>query len=75
MAKQKRQSKSAMPDTVGKPVIGQPTQAEIARRAHEIHVARGGVHGCDLDDWLQAERELQAGCTDAPPAGDGGTTS
>ena len=21
--------------------------------------ARGGVHGCELDDWLQAERELQ----------------
>jgi hypothetical protein len=20
---------------------------------------RGGIHGCDLDDWLQAERELQ----------------
>ena len=20
---------------------------------------RGGIHGCDPDDWLQAERELQ----------------
>jgi hypothetical protein len=20
---------------------------------------RGGIHGCELDDWLQAERELQ----------------
>jgi hypothetical protein len=20
---------------------------------------RGGIHGCDLDDWLQAEGELQ----------------
>ena len=25
----------------------------------EIHIERGGIHGCDLDDWLQAERELQ----------------
>lgn len=35
-----------------------PTLDEIHRRAHEIHVERGD-HGCDLDDWLQAERELQ----------------
>jgi hypothetical protein len=20
---------------------------------------RGGIHGCDLDEWLQAERELR----------------
>jgi hypothetical protein len=33
--------------------------AEIRQRAFEIHVKRGGIHGCDLDDWLQAERELQ----------------
>jgi hypothetical protein len=31
---------------------------EIARRAYEIFLARGGEPGRDLDDWLQAEREL-----------------
>ena len=36
-----------------------PTSAEIRERAFEIHLKRGGVHGCELDDWLQAERELQ----------------
>jgi hypothetical protein len=36
-----------------------PTSAEIRQRAFEIHLERGGVHGCELDDWLQAERELQ----------------
>ena len=36
-----------------------PTPAEIRQRAFEIHMERGGIHGCDLDDWLQAERELQ----------------
>jgi hypothetical protein len=36
-----------------------PTWAEIRQRAFEIHLERGGVHGCELDDWLQAERELQ----------------
>jgi hypothetical protein len=36
-----------------------PTLAEIRERAFEIHIERGGIHGCDVDDWLQAERELQ----------------
>jgi Protein of unknown function (DUF2934) len=36
-----------------------PSPAEIRQRAFEIHIERGGIHGCDLDDWLQAERELR----------------
>lgn len=36
-----------------------PTVEEIRQRAFEIYTARGGTHGYDLDDWLQAERELQ----------------
>lgn len=36
-----------------------PTPEEIRQRAYEIHIERGGIHGCDLDDWLEAERELQ----------------
>ena len=35
-----------------------PSPTEIRRRAFEIHIDRGGIHGCDLDDWMQAEREL-----------------
>ena len=39
-----------------------PPFAEIHERAREIHIERGG-HVCDmdnyLDEWLQAERELQ----------------
>ena len=31
---------------------------EVLNRAHEIHRARGGLFGYDLEDWLQAEREL-----------------
>jgi hypothetical protein len=33
-------------------------QDAIARRAYEIFEQRGCLHGHDLDDWLQAEREL-----------------
>jgi hypothetical protein len=31
---------------------------EIAQRAYELYMARGGAHGNDLDDWLIAESEL-----------------
>jgi hypothetical protein len=31
---------------------------EVAIRAHEIFMNRGGEHGRDLDDWMQAKREL-----------------
>ena len=42
--------------------IGNPaSQKEIRRRAYEIYLERGEQPGCDLDDWLQAERELQRG--------------
>ena len=34
--------------------------SRIAQRAHEIYEARGGQDGRDLDDWLQAEREIDA---------------
>jgi hypothetical protein len=37
-----------------------PTEQSIARRAYELFVERGCVHGRDLDDWLSAERELLA---------------
>jgi hypothetical protein len=30
----------------------------IRKRAYEIHRAHGGGSGKELDDWLQAEREL-----------------
>jgi hypothetical protein len=36
-----------------------PSLEEVRQRAYELHVERGCVHGCDLDDWLQAERELK----------------
>lgn len=31
----------------------------VARRAFELFLARGGVHGHDVEDWLAAERELR----------------
>jgi hypothetical protein len=34
---------------------------EIRRRAYEIYLERGEQPGSELDDWLQAERELEGG--------------
>jgi len=28
----------------------------VRQKAYELYLARGGVDGRDLDDWLQAER-------------------
>ncbi len=36
-----------------------PTADAIAERAFAIYRARGYRHGHDVDDWLQAERELR----------------
>ena len=33
----------------------------IAERAHQLFLSRGGVHGYDLDDWLEAERQVSRG--------------
>jgi Protein of unknown function (DUF2934) len=37
----------------------QPNETDIAERAYEIYESRGRVDGDDLDDWLQAERDLK----------------
>ena len=38
-----------------------PRHEEIRRRAYEIYLERGEQQGSELDDWLQAERELERG--------------
>ena len=36
-----------------------PTHDEIAARAWQLYMARGGNHGNDQHDWLEAERQLR----------------
>jgi hypothetical protein len=43
----------------------EPSGEEIARRAHELYLQRGGEHGKDVEDWVRAEKEL----SDEPVAG------
>ena len=35
------------------------TSDEIALRAYDLFILRGGSHGFDVQDWLQAEKELE----------------
>ena len=35
------------------------TTDDIARRAYDLYLARGREDGHDVEDWMQAERELQ----------------
>jgi len=48
------------PENRGQTAESHPTHEEIALRAYQIYAERGGAHGQDLGDWLQAERELVA---------------
>ena len=37
-----------------------PSEARdrIAARAYELYLQRGGAHGRETEDWLEAEREV-----------------
>jgi Protein of unknown function (DUF2934) len=36
------------------------TKDDVARRAYELFLARGQAEGHDVEDWLEAERQLEA---------------
>jgi hypothetical protein len=44
-------------------------EEEIKLRAYEIYLERGEQPGRELDDWLQAERELEGGALSRAQAG------
>ena len=39
--------------------VREPDYDTIARRAYELYCERGCEPGRDMDDWLEAERELR----------------
>ena len=60
MSKRSASMQIMQPETSGASTGFHPDESDIAFRAHEIFVERGSGPGQDLDDWLQAERELMA---------------
>lgn len=39
----------------------EPSEEDIRTRAYHRFLERGGGHGSDFEDWLEAERELKNG--------------
>jgi hypothetical protein len=37
-----------------------PTEDDIRLRAYQRYLERGGEHGADFDDWLEAEKDLRS---------------
>ncbi len=71
-----RRTPRARPAAAGKPTGGStaavadseisaadtgPREEDIRLRAYHRYLERGGGHGMDFDDWLEAERELSVG--------------
>ena len=43
----------------GESMTAQPSYDEIAEAAYQRYLSRGGLDGYDLDDWIEAERQLR----------------
>ena len=56
-----RQTETAIEEREQLP--GSTREQEIRNRAYELYLLRGGQPGCELEDWLQAERELSRDLT------------
>jgi Protein of unknown function (DUF2934) len=52
------QSEGSQSEETVPQLLNGPSLEEIHQKAYQIHIDRGGPHGYDMDDWLQAEREL-----------------
>ena len=65
-ARARRQRAQTQPDAIE----SRPDADRVAQRAYERYEARGREDGHDMEDWLEAERELQQSVSsDATTAG------
>jgi hypothetical protein len=57
------QSRKRGPESSESSFTGNPGPGDdaVARRAYQHFEERGYEHGRDMDDWLEAERELRRG--------------
>ncbi len=68
MAKARRQDASAVTTTVEgtqPDTSAESIESAIARRAFELYCDRGCEDGYDVDDWLEAEREVRGDVSSA----------
>jgi Protein of unknown function (DUF2934) len=50
---------AAVVDSTSRSMASEPSEDDIRIRAYHRYLERGGGHGMDFDDWLEAERELR----------------
>jgi DUF2934 family protein len=41
-------------------MASEPSEEDIRMRAYHRYLERGGGHGMDFEDWLEAERDLKS---------------
>jgi hypothetical protein len=63
------QATSTQAETAEASVGNSTRDEEIRRRAYEIYLERGEQPGREIDDWLEAERELKGGALSRAQAG------
>jgi hypothetical protein len=51
----------------GSSVNGNISNDEVAKRAYDLYLSRGGGHGLDFDDWIEAEKQLKQNQQQQPP--------
>ena len=54
----RKKSKASKVETPGK-AVDRLTHEDIARRAYELYLERGGGDGQHEEDWQRAEKELE----------------
>ena len=60
----RRKSRETEASTGERPIVAPaddevPVESAIAQRAYDLYQQRGCTDGHDLEDWLQAEREMR----------------
>ena len=60
-ASRRRASRDTDPATTSRSgsTFAQPSDEDIRMRAYMRYLERGGLHGLEFEDWLEAERELK----------------
>jgi len=51
----------------GNGVNGHIPSSEVAKKAYDLYLSRGGGHGADFDDWIEAEKQLKESQQQQPP--------
>jgi Protein of unknown function (DUF2934) len=49
--------------TQSESMASEPSEADVRMRSYWRFLKRGGTHGMDFDDWLEAEEELKRNTT------------